>query len=118
MKAKNITRTFSYMNVMYKLKLLYFDRIDFFQGIDVNKTSASMEYDICHCCYSLEKEFTWQPNVWNCSHDVLMMSMILSNIAILNINGVDYRCVINVISKSKAAILLQIANLNGKSGTL
>ena len=57
MKAKNITRTFSYMNVMYKLKMLYFDRIDVFQGIDANTTSASKEYDICHCCYSLEKEF-------------------------------------------------------------
>ena len=47
-----------------------------------------------------------------------MMSMILSNIAVLNINGVDYRCVINVISKGEAVILLQIGNLNGKSSTL
>ena len=47
-----------------------------------------------------------------------MMSMILSNIAVLNINGVDYRCVINVISKGEAVSLLQIVNLNGKSGTL
>ena len=46
---------------MYKLKMLYFDRTDAFQGIDVNKTSASKEYDICHCCYSLEKEFKLPP---------------------------------------------------------
>ena len=36
-----------------------------------------------------------------------MMSMILRNIATLNINGVDYRCVINVISKSEAVMLLK-----------
>ena len=29
----------------------YFDRIDVSEGIDVNKTSASKECDICHCGY-------------------------------------------------------------------
>ena len=28
--------------------MLQFDRIDFFERIDVNKTSASKECDICH----------------------------------------------------------------------
>ena len=28
--------------------MLYFDRIDVSEGIDVNKTSASKECDICH----------------------------------------------------------------------
>ena len=28
--------------------MLYFNRIDVSKGIDVNKTSASKEYDICH----------------------------------------------------------------------
>ena len=28
--------------------MLYFNRIDVFGGIDVNKTSASKECDICH----------------------------------------------------------------------
>ena len=28
--------------------MLYFDRIYVSQGTDVNKTSASKEYDICH----------------------------------------------------------------------
>ena len=31
--------------------MLYFDRIDVSEGIDVNKTSASKDYDICNYWY-------------------------------------------------------------------
>ena len=44
--------------------------------------------------------------------------MNLSHIAILNIQGVDYHCIFNGISKSEAIGLLNNANPNGKSGTL
>ena len=30
------------------IKMLYYDRIDVSEGIDVNKTSASKECDVCH----------------------------------------------------------------------
>ena len=33
--------------------MLYFERIDVSEGIDVNKTSASKESDICHYSYFL-----------------------------------------------------------------
>ena len=33
---------------MINMKMLYFDRIGVSEGIDVNKTSASKECDICH----------------------------------------------------------------------
>ena len=46
--------------------------------------------------------FKFQPSVCNKCLDVLMMSMNLHNITILNIHGVDYRWVINGISKSEA----------------
>ena len=42
----------------------------------------------------------------------------LSNIAILNIKGSDYRCVISLFSKNKAIKLLQNADLTEKGGTL
>ena len=45
----------------------------------------------------------------------LIMPMNLSDIAILNINGVDYFCIITRISKGEAAKLLQTADLNKKS---
>ena len=47
-----------------------------------------------------------------------MMSMNLSNIAILTIRGVDYRCIISGISKSEAISLMQNIDLTEKSGTL
>ena len=31
--------------------MLYYDRIDVFEGVDVNKTSQSKECNICHYCY-------------------------------------------------------------------
>ena len=43
-----------------------------------------------------------------------MLSISLSNIAMLNIWGVDYRCIINGISKSEATDLLQNVNLTEK----
>ena len=43
-----------------------------------------------------------------------MMSMNLSNIAILKIKGSDYRCIISLISKSKAINIMQNADLTEK----
>ena len=47
-----------------------------------------------------------------------MMSMNLSDITILNINGVDYCCIITGITKSETVNLLQKTDLNEKGGTL
>ena len=58
--------------------MLYFDRIDVSEGIDVN---------ICHYWYFITYSSKFQPNVSNRCHNLLMMSMNLSDIAILNIRG-------------------------------
>ena len=42
----------------------------------------------------------------------------LNDIAILNIHGVNYRCIINGISKTEAVKLLENVDLTEKSGTL
>ena len=41
--------------------------------------------------------------------------MNLSDVAILNIRGIDYRCIISAISKSEAVYLLQKADLKEKN---
>ena len=97
--------------------MLYYDRIDFSEGIDVNKTSVSKECDFCHYWYFLNYSFKFQPHVCNRCHDLLMF-MNLSNTAILNIRGSDYRCIISLISKNEAINLMQNADLTEKSGTL
>ena len=98
--------------------MLYFDRIDVFEEINVNKTSVSKECNICHYWYPLNKGFEFQTYVCNRSHDLLMMSINLSNIATLNIKNFDYHCIISGISKSKATKLLQDIDLTEKSGRL
>ena len=59
------------MNVCI-LQMLYFNRIDVSEGIDVNKTSASKESDICHSWYFLYYSFKFQRNVCNRCHDLLI----------------------------------------------
>ena len=44
----------------------------------------------------------FQSYVCNECHDLLMMSINLSDVAILNIKGSDYRCVFSRISKGEA----------------
>ena len=46
-----------------------------------------------------------------------MMSMNLMDIAILNIKGSDYRCIVSSISKNEAINLMQNADLTKKSRT-
>ena len=62
--------------------------------------------------------FTFQPNAFNRCHVLLMMPINLSNIAILNIKGSDYRCIISLVSKNVAINLLQNADLTKNAGTL
>ena len=90
---------------------MLYDRIDVFEGTGVNKTSESKEYDICHYWYFLDIGFTFQQNVSNECHDLLMMYMNLSDIAILNMKVADYCCIISVISKSEAMNFVQSIDL-------
>ena len=95
--------------------MIYYDRVDVSEGIDVNKTRDSKECDICHYWYFLNKGFKFQPNAYNICHDLLMMSM---NIAILNIKSADCRFIIIEINKSKAINLMQNIDLIKNRGTL
>ena len=61
--------------------MLYLNEIDVSKRININKTSASKECDVCHYWYFLEYRFKFQPNnCIRCHDDLLMMSM---NLAIL-----------------------------------
>ena len=94
--------------------MLYFDRIDVSKEIDVNKTTESKECDICHYWYFLNKGLKFQPDVCNGSHDLLMISVSLSNNALLNIKGAENRCIISGINKSEATNLMPNIDLTKK----
>ena len=98
--------------------MLYFDRIEVSEGIDVNKTSEPKECNIWHYWYFLNKGFKFQPNVCNRCHYLLMMSMNLSNAAILNIKRDDYCRIISKISKNETINLIQNVSLAKKNRTL
>ena len=96
------------------LQMLHYDRIDAFERNDVNKTSASKECDVCHYWDFLNYSFKFQPNVCNRWHGSLMMSINLSNIAILNIKGSDYCCIISLISKNESIKFIKNTGLTEK----
>ena len=96
----------------------YYDRIEVSEAIDDNKTSASKERDICHDWSFLNYSFKCQPNVYNRCHELVMMSVNLSDTAVWNIKGSDYCCIIILVSKYEAIILLRNADLTEICETL
>ena len=90
--------------------MMYYDRIDATQRLMLIK-QVHQKSDVCHYWYFLNYNFKFQPNVCNRCHDLLMMHVNLRDIAILNIKGSDYHCIICLISKNEAINLLQNANL-------
>ena len=73
---------------MNNIKMLYYEvNCDIFEGNQVIETSTSKECDICHYWLFQIKGLTYVPNLCIECHDVLMMSMNFSDIAILNINN-------------------------------
>ena len=101
------------MWIMSNIKILYYDRIYFSEGTDINKTSESKECDICHYWYFLNKSIKFLRNVCNECHDLLIMYMNLRDIAILKTKSADYCCTISGISKSETINLKQNADLTG-----
>ena len=95
--------------------MLYFNRISVSERIDFNKTIASKKCDICHYWYFLNFNFNIQVNICNRCHDLLMISMNLSDIAILIIKGSDYRCSISLISKKEVINIIQSGELTKES---
>ena len=80
--------------------MIYYDRIDVSEGIDVNKRSKSKEWNVCHYWCFLNKGFKFQPIVCNLCHDLVMISINLGNITIVNIKGFDYCYIVRRISRN------------------
>ena len=91
--------------------MIYYDRIDVSEEIDVNKTNVSNACDVCHYWLFLSYSFKFPPNACNRCHCLLVMSVNFSHIAILNIKGSDYHGIISLISKNEAINLLQNTDL-------
>ena len=67
--------------------MLEYDRIDISEGIDVNKTSASKECDICHYRYFKDIGFRYEPYLFNGCHDLMQKAMSFDNVGIVYLKG-------------------------------
>ena len=81
--------------------MLQYEKIDVSERIDVNKTSASKECELCHYWFFKNVGFKFEKHVCNRCHDLLMMAYSLKNIAILRAKGATFRCLLMGISKNE-----------------
>ena len=90
--------------------MLYYDRIDISKGIDLGKSNSCM---ICHY-WLLNHGLRFQYSFCNGCHDLTMLSVNISDIAIITVNNVDILCIIHNISKSEAINLLKNSVLENR----
>ena len=69
---------------------------------DVNKTSASKEYELCHYWFFKDVGFKFEEHLCNGCHGLLTMAHFLKNIAILSAKGATFGCLLMGISKNEA----------------
>ena len=81
--------------------MLQYQKIDVSEGIDINKTNASKECELCHYWFFKDIGFKFEEHVFNKCHDLLTIAYSLRNIAILNAKGATFRCVAMGISKNE-----------------
>ena len=62
--------------------MLEYDRIDISEGIDVNKTNASKECDICHYWYFKDTGFRYETYLCNGCHDLVQKAMSFNDVAL------------------------------------
>ena len=98
--------------------MLQYHRVDISEGIDINKTNTSKECDICHYWYFLDKNFKYDPYLYNGCHDLMQRAMNFKDLAIVSIKGNDYRIHFWYIRKDDAIKIKNNSNLNEKTGLL
>ena len=81
--------------------MLQYQKIDISEGIDINKTSAPKECELCHYCFFKDIGFKFEEHVCNKCHDLLTIAYSLKDIAILNAKGATFRCILMGISKNE-----------------
>ena len=80
--------------------MLQYQKIDISEGIDVNKTNASKECEVCHYWFFKDIGFKFEEHVSNKCYDLLTIAYSLKDIAILNAKGNTFRRILMGISKN------------------
>ena len=96
--------------------MLEYDRIDISEGIDVNKTNASKECDICHYWYFKDISFRYESYLCNGCHDLMQRAISFNDVAIVYVKGSAYRIHFWYMSKDDAISIMSNSNLIDKKG--
>ena len=67
--------------------MLEYDKIDISEGIDVNKTYASKECDVCHYWYFKDIGLKHEPYHCKDCHDLMQKVMSFNDVAIFYVKG-------------------------------
>ena len=98
--------------------MLEYDRIDISEGIDIDKTNASKECDICHYWYFTDIGFKNEPYPCNSCHNFMQKAMNFNNVAIVSVKKSDYRIHFWYMSKNDAINIMNYFYPEEKSGLL
>ena len=79
-----------------------YDRSEILEGIDVNKTSASKECNICHYWYFKDIGFKYEPCHCNGCHDLTKKTISFNDAAIIYVKRSVYRIHFCYMSKNDA----------------
>ena len=86
--------------------MLYYDRTNVSKEIGPTKSNKSKECMICHYWFSNDG-FKFQDSLCYGRYDLTIFCLHISNIAVIIVKDVDYRCIIHSVSKSEAISLLK-----------
>ena len=98
--------------------MLEYDRIDISEGIDVNKTSASKEFNICHYWYFKDIGFKYEPYLCNGCHDLMQNATNFNDVAIVYVKENAYRIHFWYMSKDDVISIMKNSNLIDKNSAL
>ena len=98
--------------------MLEYNRVDIWEGIDVNKTNASKECDICHHWYFRDIGFKYEPYLCNGCHDLMQKTVSFNDVTIVYVKGSAYRIHFWSYTKSDAISVMNNSNLVDKEGVL
>ena len=93
--------------------MLYDDGIDISEVIDPTESNKSKECIIYHY-WLFNHGFKFQDSVCSDCHDLIMLSVNTSDIAIITVKNFDYRCIIHSIIKTEAINLLKKSVLENR----
>ena len=94
--------------------MLEYDRINISEGIDVNKTSASKECDLCDYWYFKDIGFKYKQYLCNGCYDLMQKAMSFNDVAIVYVKRSAYRIHFWYMCKDDAISIMNNSDLVDK----